>query len=134
MAPLRAMRLRLDEEASARPPVPLRVEASFDAFEKDGIKLERKRQQLGTPYLASFCMSAHTGVKVQLTVCEHESEERADENVKALQKLERPERRVVKNGTTTLLIRRDLNNEAEAPLVDKLVRAFEHLGPAPVDP
>ena len=122
-----AMRQRLEEQASNRPKAPLPPEAVLAAYEKAEVALDRKRQQLATPFMASFCMSAHAGNKVKLTVCEHESLERAEENVKALQKLERPERRIAKNGTTTLLVRRDLNDDSEAALVDKLVRIFDGL-------
>lgn len=118
---------RLEAEARGRPPVALTAEEALAAIERDGVPLDRKRQQLASPHQASYCMSAHAGIKVQLTVCEHESEERAEEHVKATNKLERPERRIAKNATTTLLARHDLNNDSEAPLVTKALRAFEQL-------
>ncbi len=118
-------RQRLEQEAKDRPAVPLKAEDVLAVFEKDGIVLDRKRQQLASPHLARYCTSAHTGEKVQLTVCEHESVERAEEHVKATQKLERPECRIARNETTTVLARRDLNSDVEAPLVDRVFRAFE---------
>lgn len=121
------LRQRLVEEAEHRVAVPLKTEDIFAALEKDGVALERKRQQTASPHFASYCMSAHAGVKVHVTVCEHESDERAEENVKSIQRVERPERKIVKNGQTSLLVRRDLNNDAEAPLVDKILHVFEQL-------
>lgn len=124
------LRQRLAEEASHRIEVPLKTDEVFAALEKDGIMLERKRQQTASPHFASYCMSARTGVKVHVTVCEHESEERAEENVKAIQRVERPERKIVKNGQTTLLTRRDLNDDSETPLVEKVIRVFEQMNGA----
>lgn len=118
---------RLEQEAKDRTAVPLPAETVFAAFKKDGVGLERERQQMASPHAAKYCLSAHAGQKVQVTVCEHESVEGAKEHVSATQKLERPERRVARNGTTTVLTRRDLNNDVEAPLVDKIMRAFEAL-------
>jgi hypothetical protein len=126
-------RQRLEEEAKTRPQVPLKAEQVFASLEKEGVVLDRKRQQMASPHLARYCMSAHTGQKVQITVCEHESDERAEEHVKATQRLERPERRIAKNGTTTTLTRRDLNNDVEAPMVDKILRTFEAMKSAPAD-
>jgi hypothetical protein len=127
---LSGFRGRLEQESKDRPAVPLKAEDVLAAFEKDGIVLDRKRQQMASPHFARYCMSAHTGEKVQITVCEHESAERADEHVAATQKLERPERRIAKSGTTTVLTRRDLNNDAEGPVVDKIMRSFEAMKPA----
>lgn len=122
------LRQRLVDEASRRVPVPLTTEQVFGALEKDGVTLDKKAQQTASPHYASYCMTAHTGAKVHLTVCEHESEERAEENVKAIRLVDRPERTIVKNGRTTLLTRRDLNNDSEAPLIDRIVHSFEQLG------
>lgn len=118
-------RQRLEQEAKDRVPVPLKAEDVLATFERNGVALDRKRQQMASPHFAKFCLSAHAGEKVQITVCEHETEDRAEENVKATQRLERPERRIARSGTTTLLLRRDLNSDVEVPLVDKLIRSFE---------
>lgn len=130
---LGGFRQRLEEEAQNRPPAPLKAEDILAAIEKDGVVLDRKRQQMASPHFAKYCMSAHTGTKVQLTVCEHESEERAAENVTSTQKLERPERRIAKNGMTTLLVRRELSNDSETPLVEKILRSYERIGQADHD-
>ncbi len=122
-------RQRLAQEAEQRQVVALPVEDVFASLEKAGVALDRTRQQMASPHFARFCMRAHTGKRVQITVCEHDSDERADENVNATRTLERPERRIAKNATTTLLARRDLNDDVEAPVVERIMRTFETLKP-----
>lgn len=121
---------RLEEEAKARTDVPLKADAVLAELEKQNIPLERKRQQLAASHLARYCMSGHAGQRVQITVCEHESEERAEEYVKNTQKLERPERRIARIGVTSMLIRRDITSEDEVPLVERAFKAFESLADA----
>ena len=128
MKTMQGFRGRLENEAKTRPEVPIKAEEVLAALEKDGITLERKRQQLASSQHASYCLGTRTGKRIQITVCEYASVEQAEESVKRTQKLERPERRIERLGQLTLLTRRGLNQDEDAPLVDKVFTTFLALG------
>lgn len=119
---------RMKEEADARVAVTFTAERVFEKLEGDGISLDRKRQALAKSSQARYCMTAHAGNKIQVTVCEHEDELQAQAYVTKVEELARPERRATRRESTSLTVRRGLKgDEQDLPLVDKINASFAAL-------
>jgi hypothetical protein len=98
---------RLAQELANRPPTALTVEKVFDAFTKTGAKLLETKQHLASPFLAKYCMEAHTEEGVYTDVCEYGDEATAtqgkDASSKAFSTV--PNRTLYQNKKTTLTLR-----------------------------
>lgn len=119
---------RFASESANRPsdPTTLRAERALEEFSSLGATMREARQHLGAPFGAKYCVGARTGEDIHLSVCEYDGDERAAEGARgsrtAFAHVEN--RRVERNGATTLTLRLGRSTPADQALARKLVDAF----------
>lgn len=119
---------RFASESANRPtgPTTLRAERALEEFSSVGATMREARQHLGAPFGAKYCVGARTGDDVHLSVCEYDGDERAADGARrsktAFAGVEN--RRVERNGATTLTVRLGKRTAADEALARKIVDAF----------
>lgn len=119
---------RFASESANRPtgPTTLRAERVLQEFSSLGATMREERQHLGAPFGAKYCVGARTGEDIHLSVCEYDGDERATAGASgsrtAFAGVEN--RRVERNGATTLTVRLGKRTAADEALARKIVDAF----------
>jgi hypothetical protein len=116
-------------EAKNRPSGTVKVEDAFAAFETAGATLREKRQHLGGPFLAAYCVGAQTGEDVHMSVCEYSNAAKANEGKAMSEKAfgSVAGRTLYANGATTLTLRVGGTSAKDRELGQKIVQAFNGL-------
>lgn len=127
---------RFAAEAMKRPTGVPRIEDAFDAFKKAGIELREEKQHLGSPFLAIYCVGFQTGNDVHASICEYKDEATAtkgrDTSDKSFSTV--PNRKVYRNGGSTLTVRVGVVTPANDALVKKMLATFQALKPSTTPP
>ena len=127
-----------DVEAAHRPVGVPRVEDVFAAYKKAGVDVHDEKQHLGAPFLAQYCVGFEAGVDIHGSVCEHKDEATAIKGRDASDKgfMAVPNRKVYRNGGSTLILREGVVSPPNDALVKKMVATFQaqkpSAGPPPV--
>ena len=129
---------RFAREAAHRPLGVPRVEDVFAAYKKAGVDVHDEKQHLGAPFLAQYCVGFEAGVDIHGSVCEHKDEATAIKGRDASDKgfMAVPNRKVYRNGGSTLILREGVVSPPNDALVKKMVATFQaqkpSAGPPPV--
>lgn len=127
---------RFATEASRRPTGVPRVEDCLDAFEKVGAEIREEAQHLASPFLALYCVGFQTGKDVHGSLCEYKDEAVAIKGREVSEKAfaSMTNRKVHRNGGSTLTLRVGTTTPEDDALVKKMIAAFQAVKPATAPP
>lgn len=114
-------------EQDSRPTGTIKVEAAYAAFQRDGVPIDTMRQHLARPYGARYCVGAHAGPTVVVSVCEYVDAEAARAGAEMSRKIVLENREIRVNQATTLTVREQEKNPAADETSKKLFDSFAKL-------
>jgi hypothetical protein len=127
---------RFAAETARRPTGTPRVEDCLDAFKKVGAEIRDEAQHLASPFLAQYCVGFQTGKDVHGSLCEYKDEAAATKGRDLSEKsfAAVTNRKVYRNGGSTLTLRVGTTTPENDALVKKMVTAFQAVKPATTPP
>ena len=113
-----------------------RVEDCLDAFKKVGAEIREEAQHLASPFLAQYCVGFQTGKDVHGSLCEYKDEAMATKGRETSEKAFAAvtNRKVYRNGGSTLTLRVGTTTPENDALVKKLIAAFQAVKPSTTPP
>ena len=118
---------KLAVERADQPAGSLRADALYDAIEKEGIAVSRRRQVLAFTVDAAYCLKADAAPDIDLIVCEFDDDAGLAKGKKAMLKEPYPRRELLTRKSSTISVTRLSDTKATADVAAKisaLVRNF----------
>ena len=119
----------LENEAANRPATGIKVEQVFDALDKAGLTITRRKQHLGKTVHASYCAGGRIQDGMPVNVCEYADAKQANESLAFINmqygKAVPNAKRVLKGSTIFTIVPAD--PEKQRDLVDRATSTFMSL-------